>query len=141
MLNCRKTWLPRRSYMSRIPKLAALIIFVVATTCGCAMSEEMRRINEMKEANQRRDMQMTTDLSGQQIFVRSCNSCHPGAKQGMGPALDKLAEHFPTDDKLKKFIRAGVGSMPPQTKDALDDQELENLIVYLRELKFEEPKK
>lgn len=127
--------------MSRIPKLAALIIFVVATTCGCAMSEEMRRINEMKEANQRRDMQMTTDLSGQQIFVRSCNSCHPGAKQGMGPALDKLAEHFPTDDKLKKFIRAGVGSMPPQTKDALDDQELENLIVYLRELKFEEPKK
>ncbi|MDZ4834962.1 MAG: cytochrome c [Candidatus Melainabacteria bacterium] len=126
--------------MSRIPKMIALVVLVVATTCGCAMSEEMRRINQMKEINQRRDLQMTTDLSGQQVFVRSCNSCHPGAKQGMGPALDKLGEHFPSDEKLKKFIRQGVGSMPPQPKDALDDQELENLVVYLRALKFEEKK-
>ncbi len=126
--------------MSRILKIFALILMVFATTSGCAMPEEMRRINEMKELSQRREGQMTTDLSGQQIFVRSCNACHPGAKEGMGPALDKLAEHFPTDDKLKKFIRQGVGMMPPQTKDVLDDQELVNLVVYLRGLKFEEKK-
>lgn len=101
------------------------------------MSEEIRRIDEMQKAKQRREQQMTTDLSGQQIFVRSCNSCHPSGKAGMGPALDKLAEHFPGDEKLKKFIRQGVGAMPPQPKEVLDDQELENLVAYLRALKVE----
>lgn len=124
--------------MSNIAGRVALLIVLVATTGGCAMSEEIRRIEEMKKLNQRREQQMTTDLSGQQIFVRSCNSCHPGAKAGMGPALDMLQDHFPTDDKLKKFIRTGVGSMPPQPKSILDDQELDNLVAYLRSLKVEE---
>jgi mono/diheme cytochrome c family protein len=127
--------------MSRILKVIVLMLLVGATTGGCAMSEEIRRIEEQQKVNQRREKQMTTDLSGQQIFVRSCNSCHPGAKAGMGPALDKLGEHFPTDDKLKKFIRQGVGMMPPQPKEVLDDVELENLITYLRALTFEEEKK
>src|SRR5262249_38575403 len=80
-----------------------------------------------------------TDLTGQEIFIRSCNTCHPGAKAGMGPALDQLSAHFPDDDKLKKFIRAGTGVMPPQPKEALNDVELDNLVVYLRSLTFEPP--
>lgn len=127
--------------MSRILKMVVLVLLVGATTGGCAMSEEIRRIKEMEQVNQRRERQMTTDLSGQQIFIRSCNSCHPGAKAGMGPALDKLGEHFPSDEKLKKFIRQGVGAMPAQPKEVLDDVELDNLILYLRSLTFEEPKK
>ncbi len=124
--------------MSNIAARMTLVILFVATTGGCAMSEEIRRIEEMKKINQRREQQMTTDLSGQQIFIRSCNSCHPGAKVGMGPALDKIQEHFPTDDKLKKFIRTGVGSMPPQPKTILNDQELDNLVTYLRALKVDD---
>lgn len=127
--------------MSRILKVIVLMVIVGATTGGCAMSEEIRRIEEQQKVTQRREKQMTTDLSGQQIFIRSCNSCHPGAKAGMGPALDKLGEHFPTDDKLKKFIRQGVGMMPPQPKEALDDDELDSLVQYLRGLTFEEEKK
>lgn len=125
--------------MSRILGVIVLMLLVGATTGGCAMSEEIRRIEEQQKITQRREKQMTTDLSGQQLFVRSCNSCHPGAKAGMGPALDQLGEHFPTDDKLKKFIRQGVGMMPPQPPDAINDVELENLVQYLRSLKFEEP--
>jgi len=121
--------------------MVGLIALVGATTGGCAMSEEIRRFEEMEKVKERKERQMTTDLSGEQIFVRSCNSCHPGAKAGMGPELSKLAEHFPTDEKLKKFIRQGVGAMPPQPKEALDDVELDNLVLYLRGLKFEEEKK
>jgi cytochrome c5 len=123
--------------MQQIALAALSLVVVVATTGGCAMSEEMRRIEQMQKEKQRREKQMTTDLSGEQIFIRSCNSCHPGGKAGMGPALDKLSEHFPNDEKLKKFIRQGVGAMPPQPKDVLDDQELANLIYYLRNLKIE----
>src|SRR5579883_169414 len=105
--------------MSRIARIAALAILVVATTGGCAMSEEMRRIEAQRKDKERREKGMTTDLTGQEIFIRSCNTCHPGAKAGMGPALNQLAEHFPTDDKLKKFLRTGVGAMPPQPKELI----------------------
>ena len=126
--------------MSRVLKMITLLTLVVATTGGCAMSEELRRIEAMQKEKERRDKAMTTDLSGEQIFVRSCNSCHPGAKKGMGPALDQIRDHFPTDDKLKKYIRQGVGMMPPQPKSVLNDQELDNLVGYLRSLKVEPSK-
>ncbi len=104
------------------------------------MSEEVKRIRQIQLAKQRQKDSMTTNLSGEQIFLRSCNSCHPGAKQGMGPALDKLPDHFPNDDGLKKFIRQGVGIMPAQPKEVLNDKELDNLVLYLRSLEAEETK-
>lgn len=128
-----------RPYMSRIAGMLAFAILVGATTGGCAMSEEMRRIEAMQKEKDRREKGMTTDLSGEQIFIRSCNTCHPGAKAGMGPALDKLGEHFSTDEKLISFLRAGVGAMPPQPKEVLNDVEMDNLVGYLRTLTFEEP--
>lgn len=125
--------------MYRIARMVAFIIVVVATTGGCAITEEMRRIEAQKKDKERREKGMSTDLSGQQIFIRSCNTCHAGGKAGMGPDLSKLSEHFPTDDKLKKFLRTGVGAMPPQPKDVLNDAELDNLVQYLREMKVEIP--
>ncbi len=50
----------------------------------------------------------------------------------MGPALDKMDEHFPSDDQMKRFIRVGKGVMPAQGKDTLNDIELDNLVKYLR---------
>lgn len=77
---------------------------------------------------------MSTDLTGQQVFIRSCNTCHPGGRQGMGPALDKLAERYPDDNSLKTLIRKGRGMMPAQTKEVLNDRELDSLVAYLRAL-------
>ncbi|MBX9722184.1 MAG: cytochrome c [Candidatus Obscuribacterales bacterium] len=98
------------------------------------MGEEMRRIEESKHASQLRDASRSTNLTGEQIFVRSCNTCHPGGKKGMGPRLDKVDADFPKDDSLKKFIRKGKGIMPPQPQDSLDDDELSSLCVYVRTL-------
>lgn len=98
------------------------------------MSEEVKRIDESKLAEQRKQAAMSNDLNGEQIFFRTCNECHPTGKKNLGPALDKIDEHFPDDSKLIAFIRAGKGIMPPVPKDVLNDQEMANLVLYLRKL-------
>lgn len=123
--------------MFRIAKPVLVSMLVVATTSGCVMSEEMKRIQKVEDEKARRKQQMSTNLSGEQIFVRSCNTCHPGGSAGMGPALDQLSTHFPTDEKLISFLRQGVGVMPPQPKEVINDTEMGALIRYLRNLKIE----
>ncbi|MBI4534277.1 MAG: cytochrome c, partial [Candidatus Melainabacteria bacterium] len=76
----------------------------------------------------------STNLTGEQIFIRSCNTCHPVGREGMGPALDKVNEHFPRDENLQAFIRSGHGLMPQQPRESLNDQELASLVAYLRKL-------
>jgi mono/diheme cytochrome c family protein len=102
------------------------------------MSEEVKRIDESKLAEQRKQAAMSNDLNGEQIFFRTCNECHPTGKKNVGPALDQLDEHFPDDAKLAAYIRQGGAKkgaiMPPVPKDVLNDQEMANLILYLRKL-------
>ncbi|HMO21145.1 MAG TPA: cytochrome c [Candidatus Melainabacteria bacterium] len=123
--------------MLRIAFCLAGLTLVSATTGGCVMSEEMKRIEQVKLDKLRKSEEMTSNLSGKQIFVRSCNTCHPGGAAGMGPSLDQLKDHFPTDDKLKAFIRQGAGAMPPQPLEVLNDKEMDNLVDYLRHMEVE----
>lgn len=101
------------------------------------MSEEVRRINEVKRAQQSRDAARSTNLTGEQLFIRTCNTCHPGGKEGMGPSLEKMNEQIPDDKELKKLIRSGKGIMPGQPKQVISDKELELLVGYLRQLNQE----
>jgi len=101
------------------------------------MSEEMKRIAAQKKADQQRQESGSTNLTGEQIFVRTCNTCHPQGRQGMGSSLENLAKDFPEDGALKAYIRKGKGIMPGQPKEVLNDQEMDNLVGYLRALTFE----
>jgi mono/diheme cytochrome c family protein len=111
-----------------------LVLIALLSVSGCSMSEEMKRIEETKEAQQRREASKSTNLSGEQVFVRSCNTCHPQGKAGLGPTLENLSEHFPDEDELKKLIRDGKGMMPGQPKTTINDTEMDNLLDYLRTL-------
>jgi mono/diheme cytochrome c family protein len=101
------------------------------------MSEEVRRINEVKRAQQSRDAARSTNLTGEEIFIRTCNTCHPGGKQGLGPSLEKLNDEMPDDKEVKKIIRSGKGAMPGQPKQVINDKELDLLVGYLRRLNQE----
>lgn len=114
--------------------VAAVALGTTLVLTSCSMSEEVKRIARMNQLEHKRETAAFSDLTGRQIFLRSCNTCHPGGAKGMGPALDKLAEHFPADQGLKSFIRKGKGIMPAQPKEALNDREMENLVEYLRSL-------
>ncbi len=112
------------------------LIAITVMLSGCAMSEEMRRINETHQAEHAREAGRSTNLTGEQIFIRSCNTCHPGGNAGMGPSLENMEKHFPTDVKLKALLRKGKGAMPGQPKDTINDHELDDLVLYLRNLKL-----
>jgi cytochrome c5 len=124
------------SFLLKSP-LAWSVAFALSTTTlsGCVMSEEMKRIDAQNKAQLARDESGSTNLTGEQIFVRNCNTCHMQGRAGFGPSLENFAKDFPTDAALKAFLRKGKGMMPPQ--DKLTDQEMDNLVAYLHTLTFE----
>jgi len=117
-----------------MPKTYSLAILTILILSGCAMSQEMKRIEEVQRAQQSRDASRSTNLTGEQLFIRTCNTCHPGGKAGMGPSLEKVNDDMPDDKALKKIIRSGKGLMPGQPKEVINDQELDALVSYLRAL-------
>jgi mono/diheme cytochrome c family protein len=117
--------------MSKTYTAAFLAILILS---GCAMSEEMKRIDEVNRAQQSREAARSTNLTGEQLFIRTCNTCHPGGKAGMGPSLESVNTDVPDDKALKKIIRSGKGMMPGQPKEIINDQELDALVRYIRSL-------
>lgn len=114
--------------------IAISAILLSACVSGCSMQEEIRRIEQVKKAQEASEQSRSTNLTGEQIFIRSCNTCHPSGRQGMGPSLENMDTRFPTDEALKQLIRNGKGIMPAQPKATLNDDELNNLVGYLRRL-------
>jgi len=142
MLKCGKLWLPRGFFMRRRPTYFFPALFFLAAISltglqGCVMGEEMKRIELVKQAQEKRTEAGSTNLTGEQLFFRSCNTCHPNGRANLGPSLENLANDFPDDAKLKIYIRQGKGMMPAQPKDSINDQELDNLVDYLRHLTFD----
>ena len=112
-----------------------MLISLGAILAACSLSEEVKRIEASKQYEERENASRSTNLTGEQVFIRSCNTCHPGGKQGMGPSLINIGEKYPDDAALKSLIRQGRGIMPAQPKNIINDGELKSLITYLRTLK------
>ena len=80
--------------------------------------------------------------AGTRVFVSSCNSCHPSANAGIGPALygPQFAQRYPEDGPLMAVIRQGKGVMPsmmqgmPGGQGKLSDQDIADVVAYLRAL-------
>jgi mono/diheme cytochrome c family protein len=71
----------------------------------------------------------STNLTGEEVFIRSCNTCHVGGK-----TLENMPKDFPDDRALKAYIRRGKGTMPAQPKEIINDEEMDRLVLYLRNL-------
>jgi mono/diheme cytochrome c family protein len=74
--------------------------------------------------------------AGQRVFASSCNTCHPNANAGIGPALygPQFAARYPDDAAIVSVIRQGKGGMPSFAAGQLSDQDAANVIAYLRGL-------
>jgi mono/diheme cytochrome c family protein len=69
---------------------------------------------------------------GEIAFDRHCSHCHPGGERGMAPALnDKPLPGF----LIKLQVRHGLGTMPAISRRELDDQELRDVVRYLKALR------
>ena len=69
--------------------------------------------------------------AGEAVFTANCTSCHPAdGSEGFGPALSEEVPEHSDEDILDQVIN-GEGSMPP-FGDALTDQQMADLLAYLR---------
>ena len=115
--------------------LAAAVIASATSLSACSMKEEMRRIDEVNRAHNAFQAARSSNLTGEQIFLRSCNTCHPSGRKGPeGPSLVNMDKDFSADDALAQIIRKGKGVMPPQPASVVNDVEMTSLIAYLRSL-------
>jgi mono/diheme cytochrome c family protein len=71
---------------------------------------------------------------GQAVFARYCSSGHPGGRRGIGPSL---VERLPTlsDEQVRATVRHGKNRMPGFGPKAISDDDLTELIAYVRTLK------
>lgn len=72
--------------------------------------------------------------SGEVVFGRYCNTCHPGGGLGAGPSLIRSVPDL-SDDQLRDIVRHGKSRMPGFTEQEISDAELEELIGFVRGLK------
>jgi mono/diheme cytochrome c family protein len=70
---------------------------------------------------------------GQRVFMQTCNQCHVGGAAGLGPSLNDK----PLPPWLLRFqIRHGLGSMPAFPQRVLSDRQVEDVVTYVRYLRF-----
>lgn len=66
-------------------------------------------------------------LRGQEIFMRSCDRCHPGGMAGLGPAIiNKPLPGF----MIKFQVRHGLGAMPSFKN--MKKADLNDLVAYIK---------
>jgi mono/diheme cytochrome c family protein len=70
--------------------------------------------------------------SGDVLFARYCNTCHPGGGRGAGPSL-LVADYSAAE--LKSVIRHGKSRMPGFGASTISDEELDALATYVVGLK------
>jgi len=102
--------------------LALLLLF----SAGCTSARRGEPIEGPLEVSSKQVAR------GEQVFMAHCSKCHPGGESGLGPALNN--KPLP-GAMIKAQVRAGVGAMPRFSKDLLPDDQLDDLVVYLKTLR------
>lgn len=72
--------------------------------------------------------------SGEAVFARYCNTCHPGGGFGAGPSL-VLAVPRLSDEEIRDIVRHGKTRMPGFSHEEISDVELTELVTHIRGLK------
>lgn len=74
--------------------------------------------------------------SGRIVFKYNCQKCHPNGEAGVGPSINNI--NLP-GFLLRKRVRSRAfllytGKMPAFKKDVISSKELDDLVVYLKDL-------
>ncbi|HEX8231067.1 MAG TPA: cytochrome c [Chloroflexia bacterium] len=72
--------------------------------------------------------------SGEVVFQRYCNVCHPGGGLGAGPSLIRALPGL-SDQQVRDLVRHGKTRMPGFSDREISEEELASLLVYIRGLK------
>jgi mono/diheme cytochrome c family protein len=118
---------PERSLTTAMVSCALVLVSLSAGACGAARRREPLATPVALDERAER---------GRTVFMTSCHQCHPGGEAGLGPALNDKA--FP--EFLKKFqVRHGLGTMPSFSEQKISDEQLDDLMEYLKALRRARP--
>lgn len=68
---------------------------------------------------------------GEQVFYEHCHQCHTGGEAALAPAINnKPLPGF----MLRLQTRRGLGAMPAFPESKISDDELDDLVAYLKAL-------
>jgi mono/diheme cytochrome c family protein len=102
----------------------AIMLMLAAVGCGSAR-RDAPSVGAVEPSGERLTV-------GQQVYMENCYQCHPGGAGGVGPALNnKPLPEF----AMKTQVRAGVGAMPAFSKQRINDEQLDGLMAYVKELR------
>jgi len=105
---------------------APLFIPLVLALAGCGTARRGEPISAAL------DIQEERLLAGRQGFQIHCHQCHPGGEGGLGPAINNK----PLPGFLIAFqIRNGLGTMPAFSEEKMSDQQVDDVIHYLKALR------
>lgn len=109
-------------------RTSAALAIVVSAALGCGPA---RRSEPLMGP-----LALSSDAeAGRTAFMENCTQCHPGGEAGLGPSLNDKA--LPTF--LKKFqVRQGIGSMPSFSEEEIPNDELDDIMAYLKALRDHE---
>lgn len=69
---------------------------------------------------------------GEAVYMSHCQKCHPGGTAGLGPAINNK----PLPGFLIRYqVRHGLGMMPAFKEEVIPDQQLDQLVAYLKALR------
>ena len=68
--------------------------------------------------------------NGRAVYNTNCNACHPDGKQGVGPAITASS-----DQTIISVARNGRGAMPAFGPDRISDQQMQDMLAYVRTLR------
>ena len=103
---------------------AGLFLLLMLSYCGTA-----RRGVPLFDPN---NIENPAVAQGQKVFMTYCHKCHPGGTAGLAPAINNK----PLPGFLIRYqVRNGIGMMPAFKEDVISDEELDNLVAYLKVLR------
>lgn len=71
-------------------------------------------------------------VQGQVVYNTYCHKCHPGGEAGLAPAINNK----PLPGFLIRFqVRNGVGTMPAFKENVISDEDLDDLLAYMKVLR------
>ena len=70
--------------------------------------------------------------SGEKAYMHFCDKCHPGGEKGLGFALKNKPLPGPM---IKVQVRSGLGAMPAFSEELLHDDQLDDIVAYLKALR------
>jgi mono/diheme cytochrome c family protein len=120
---------PRRSTAKGVVLATVLLTSVLlAAACGTARrSEPLTGVHRIEDP---------VLVRGEQLFSLQCSSCHPAGEAGLGPSINDK----PLPTWLIRFqVRNGLGVMPAFSREQISPEELDALILYLKELRRQRP--